>query len=367
MTTLRARTPLRLLFTAALRLAVLPLAACGGGDEPAADGGDLTGSILIDGSSTVAPLSEAVAEEFMATNPGVRVTVGTSGTGGGFAKFFRGETDINDASRPVKTDEIAGGYDFIELPVAYDGIAVVTNPQNTFVECLTVDELRRIWEPNSTVNNWSQVRAGFPDQPLTLHGAGTDSGTYDYFTEAIVGEEGASRADYSASEDDNVLVRGVAGETSALGFIPLAYYESNAATLRLLGVDGGNGCVTASPETVNTGTYAPLSRPLFIYVRADRAAAPEVRAFVDFYLENVPALAPEVGYVPLSAAGYDAVRERFAAGTTGSVFTGGSQIGVTIEDLLRAESGAGADTTAPADAAPGADTTAAPADTTATP
>ncbi|HYG66251.1 MAG TPA: substrate-binding domain-containing protein, partial [Anaeromyxobacteraceae bacterium] len=194
-----------LLAGAALALA-LPLSACGG-DAPAGDGP--SGSILIDGSSTVAPLSEAVAEEFMLENPGVRVTVGTSGTGGGFAKFFRGEADISNASRPVKADEVAGGYDFVELPVAYDGIAIVANPGNDFVECLSVEELQQIWNPGSTVSNWSQIRPGFPDKPLTLYGAGTDSGTYDYFTEAVGGEEGASRADFTASEDDNVLVQGV--------------------------------------------------------------------------------------------------------------------------------------------------------------
>jgi phosphate transport system substrate-binding protein len=351
-------TTLRTFFRAGLLLALLPLAACGDGDDaPAAGGSDLSGTVLIDGSSTVAPLSEAVAEEFMAAHPNVRVTVGTSGTGGGFGKFFRGETDINDASRPVKTDEVAGGYDFVELPVAYDGLAIVTNPGNDFVECLTVDELRAVWEPGSTANNWSQVRAGFPSKPLTLFGAGTDSGTYDYFTEAIVGEEGASRSDYTASEDDNVLVQGVAGDAGGLGFVPLAYYESNRERLRLVGVDGGSGCVSPSAETVNNGTYAPLSRPLFIYVRADRASDPTIRAFVEFYLDNAGALAPEVGYVALSAAGYDAARERLAAGTTGSVFAGGSQVGVTIEELLRREHGAaGADS----GAAPGADTTATP-------
>ena len=326
-----------------LALALPLLAACGG-DRASGDG--LSGSILVDGSSTVAPLSEAVAEEFMIANPGVRVTVGTSGTGGGFAKFFRGETDISDASRPVKPDEVAGGYDFIELPVAYDGIAIVTNPGNDFVECLTVEELRAIWAPGSTVSDWSQVRAGFPGRPLTLYGAGADSGTYDYFTEAVGGEEGASRADFTASEDDNVLVQGVAGDPGALGFIPLAYYEANQDKLRLLGVDDGSGCVAAGAATVQDGSYTPLSRPIFIYVRADRTTDPAVRAFVAFYLDNAAPLAPEVGYVPLSAEAYAAARERFAAGTTGSVFAGGSQVGVTIEDLLRRE-GASDSTSAP--------------------
>ncbi|HYE97240.1 MAG TPA: PstS family phosphate ABC transporter substrate-binding protein [Rubricoccaceae bacterium] len=350
---------LRLLLTATFVLALLP--ACGGGN----DGSGLSGRVLIDGSSTVGPLSEAMAEEFMIANPNVRVTVGASGTGGGFAKFFRGEIDINDASRPVKAEEVAGGYDFIELPVAYDGLAIVTNPSNTFVECLTVDELRRVWAPNSAVNNWSQVRADFPSKPLTLFGAGTDSGTYDYFTEAIVGEEGASRADYTASEDDNVLVQGVAGDQGGLGFVPLSYYENNRERLRLVAVDGGSGCVTPSAQTVNNGTYTPLSRPLFIYVRADRATDPTVRAFVEFYLENAAALVESVGYVPLSEAGYAAARERFAAGTTGSVFAGGTQIGVTVEDLLRRSNGNDS-AAAGSGAGPAPAPTPAPTDTAAT-
>ncbi|MDX1420610.1 MAG: PstS family phosphate ABC transporter substrate-binding protein [Rubricoccaceae bacterium] len=334
--------------TASLLLALPLLAACGGGDAPESDG--LSGAVMVDGSSTVFPITEAVAEEFMLANPGVRVTVGASGTGGGFGKFLRGETDINDASRPIKESERAtaeeAGIAFIELPVAYDGIAIVTNPGNSWLECLTTEELAAIWAPGSDVNNWSQVRDGFPDQSLTLYGPGTDSGTYDYFTEAIGGEEGASRADYTASEDDNVLVQGIAGDPNALGFFGLAYYEENAEQLRLVGVDAGNGCIRPDAETIGTGTYQPLARPEFIYVNAARADDPAINAFVRFYLENAPALVREVGYVPLSGDAYAAAMERFESRTTGSVFEGGSAPGVTMEDLLRRGSAAGADTTA---------------------
>jgi phosphate transport system substrate-binding protein len=287
------------------------------------------------------------------------VTVGVSGTGGGFAKFTRGETEISNASRPIKPEEAeaaeANGIGFIELPVAYDGLAVVTHPSNSFAECLTVEELRAMWAPNSTVTNWSQVRAGFPDRPLRLFGAGTDSGTYDYFTAAVVGEEGASRTDFQASEDDNVLVQGVAGDESALGFIPYSYYDSNRERLRLVGIDDGDasngaGCVQPSAETVRAGTYQPLARPEFIYVSAAAAEDPAVQAFVAFYLEHGGALAEEVGYVPLSDEAYAAAQARFDERITGSVFAGGSQVGVRLEDLLRME-GAPGGSAAPADTA----------------
>ena len=346
------------------------LAACGGGgDRPPGDG--LTGTIRIDGSSTVFPITEAVAEEFMLENPGVRVTVGVSGTGGGFAKFTRGETEISNASRPIKPEEAeqaeANGIAYIELPVAYDGLAVVTHPGNDFVECLTVEELRAVWAPSSAVNDWSQVRAGFPARPLRLFGAGTDSGTYDYFTAAVVGEEGESRADYSASEDDNTLVQGVAGTVGALGFLPYSYYEANRERLKLVGVDdgdaaNGDGCVAPSAETVRDGTYQPLARPEFIYVSAAAADDPVVRAFVAYYLEHGGALAEEVGYVALSPEAYAAAAERFERRITGSLFAGGSQIGVRLEDLLRMEAaGAPPTGTAPPDTtATGGDSTAAP-------
>jgi phosphate transport system substrate-binding protein len=282
----------------------LAAAACGGsraaGDERLRN---LTGTIVADGSSTVFPITEAVGEEFRKRAPGVKVSVGTSGSGGGFKKFCAGETDISDASRPIKESEkqacAAAGIAYLELKVAVDGLSVVVNRENDFVDCLTVAELKRIWEPGSAVKRWSQVRTGFPDRPISLYGPGTDSGTFDYFTEVIVGKEDASRSDYTASEDDNVLVTGVAGDPNALGYFGYAYYEQNTDKLKVLGVDGGSGCVKPSVETINTGTYKPLSRPLFIYVSKRAAARPEVVAFVDFYLEKVSELVRDVGYVPL--------------------------------------------------------------------
>lgn len=342
--------------------ALLSMSACGG--QEAAEG-DLTGTVQVDGSSTVFPITEAVAEEFMAEHRQVRVTVGVSGTGGGFSKFLRGETDINDASRTIKESEIRlaeqNGVEFIELPVSYDGLAVLVSPQNDFVECLTVAELRRIWEPGSTINNWNQVRPEFPNSELTLYGPGTDSGTYDYFTEALIGESGASRSDFTASEDDNVLVQGIAGDPSALGYFGLAYYENNADRLKLVAVDdenpdNGEGCMEPTAETVENGTYAPLSRPLFIYVRKQAAADSTVNEFVHFYLENAGALAPEVGYVSMSPEAYELALERYDRGITGSMFTGGSHTGVTMNELLQREMGS-------VDSAP-VDTTGATGDTT---
>jgi len=329
------------------------LAGCGGSDTERQ-------SIQIDGSSTVYPITEAVAEEFMKENPNVRVTVGVSGTGGGFSKFVRGETDISNASRPIRPSEgqLADENDiqYIELPVAYDGLSVITHAENDWVECLTVDELRRIWAPSSEIDNWSEVRDGFPDRPLKLYGAGTDSGTYDYFTAAIVGEEGASRATFTASEDDNVLVQGVAGDPNSLGFLGLAYYESNQNKLKLLGVDDGNpengeGCAQPTVETIRSGQYQPLARPEFIYVRASRAEAPEMQSFVRFYMENGGALAREVGYVPLSDQAYQLGLRRFEQRVTGSMFDEeGSVVGVRMEEMLAQQIEAGT-TAEPADTA----------------
>ncbi len=281
--------------------------ACGGG-EPAADGTALSGPIEIDGSSTVYPISEAVAEEFQIANPETRVAVGVSGTGGGFKRFCAGETDVSNASRPIKDEEAAecsaNGIEFTEVRVAWDGLSVVTNPANDFVQCLTTDELKRVWEPGSTIDNWSQVREGFPDKALTLYGPGTDSGTFDYFTEAIVGEEDASRPDYTASEDDNVLVQGVQGDPGALGYFGFAYYEENADRLKLLGVDGGTGCIQPSVEAIESQTYAPLSRPLYIYVSDRGLAKPQVEAFVEFHLQEGADLVRSVGYIPLQPEQY---------------------------------------------------------------
>ncbi len=260
-------------------------------------------------SRTVFPITEAVAEEFRKIHPGVQVNVGVSGTGGGFKRFVTGETDISDASRPIKDSEAQAaaqnGVEYVELKVAIDGLSVVVHPENSFVDCLTVEELKRIWEPGSTINNWRQVRAGFPDQPLHLYGPGTDSGTFDYFTEEIVGQARASRADYTASEDDNVLVQGISGDRNALGYFGYAYYVENPGKLKLLAVDSGKGCVLPTSETIENGTYTPLSRPLFIYVNKQKLAQrPELRAFVEFYMQHGAELADEVGYIPLPAQAY---------------------------------------------------------------
>ncbi|HXG42404.1 MAG TPA: PstS family phosphate ABC transporter substrate-binding protein [Dehalococcoidia bacterium] len=314
------------------------VAACGS----QGDSSRLSGRIIVDGSSTVFPISEAVAEEFRREEPGVEVVVGISGTGGGFQKFCNGETDISDASRPIRQQEIDAcrnnGIDFIELPVAFDALSVVVNPANDWVDCITVAELKKMWEPaaQGTITRWSQVNPAWPDRPLRLYGAGTDSGTFDYFTEAIVGKEDASRGDYTASEDDNVLVQGVAGDPNALGYFGLAYYLENRSRLKALKVDGGQGCVEPSVENVINGTYRPLSRPLFIYVSARSAERPEVQAFVDFYLETAADLAREVGYVPLPSTAYDLVRERWQARRTGTVFQGVTP-GLRIEDVLTRE------------------------------
>lgn len=302
----------------------------------------LTGKVVADGSSTVFPVTEAVAEEFMKANGEVKVTVGISGTGGGFKKFVAGETDVQDASRPIEASEIEaaakGGVEFIELPMAYDGLSIVVNPKNTWATSLTVAELKKIWEPGSKVTNWSQVRPGFPDKPIKLYGAGTDSGTFDYFTKAINGKEKASRSDYQSSEDDNTLVTGIAGDENALGYFGYAYYIENKDKLKLVGVDNGAGPILPSPETINDGTYAPLSRPEFIYVSKKSAERPEVKAFVEFYLSPAGrALVSEVGYVPLPDAVYELALKRFQDLKTGSVFTGGSQVGMKLEDLLSKE------------------------------
>jgi phosphate transport system substrate-binding protein len=313
--------------------AAVAVFGCGGGES---GGGAVT--IAIDGSSTVFPITEAVAEEFQQAHRDVRVTVGISGTGGGFKKFTVGETDINDASRPIKPSEVdiaqQSGIDYIELPVGYDGISVVVNPENTFVDALTVAELNRIWGVESNVHKWSDVRPGFPDEPITLYGPGTDSGTFDYFTEVINGKSGACRSDFTASEDDNVLVQGVEGDPDALAFFGFAYYVENKARLKLVPIDPGDGPVAPSDVTIHDGTYRPLSRPIFIYVSTAAAERPEVQAFVRFYLENATHLVAEVGYVPLSDRIYELALERFENGVTGSVFADADR-GTPIETLLQ--------------------------------
>jgi len=282
-------------------LLAVAIGACGGGESSGAAG--LSGFVRIDGSSTVFPITEAAAEEFQIAHPNTRVTVGISGTGGGFKKFCAGETDISDASRPIKDSEremcAEAGIEPIEIRVAFDGLAVMVNPGNGFASCMTVDELKRIWEPGSTISRWNQVRDGWPDEEIELYGPGTDSGTFDYFTEAIVGEEDASRPDFTASEDDNVLVQGVAGDPYSLGYFGYAYYAENTDKLKLVAVDGGAGCVEPTAATVESGEYAPLSRPLFIYVSRSALEKPQVKTFVRYYLEQARLLVPQVGYVPL--------------------------------------------------------------------
>ena len=283
------------------------LAACAGNDGSSPSSG-LSGTIEVDGSSTVFPVSEAVAEEFGKLHPDVRVNVGVSGTGGGFKRFTAGETDISDASRTIKESEATAaaenGVEYIELKVGTDGLSVMVNPRNDFAACLTTAELKAIWEPGSTIDNWSQVRSGFPDRPLRLYGPDSDSGTFDYFTEEINGEAQVSRSDYTASADDNVLVTGIGGDRNALGYFGYSYYSENADKLKLVAVDAGDGCVTPTAASIEDGTYQPLSRPMFIYVSKESLERPEVAAFVDFYLENARELVQEVGYVPLPAEAY---------------------------------------------------------------
>ncbi len=301
--------------------------------------------IKIDGSSTVYPITEAVAEEFQKAKGGkVKVTVGISGTGGGFKKFCRGETDISDASRPIQKKEmdacfIEGGVKFIEIPVAYDALTVVINPANTWASTMTVADLKKIWAPEAQgqITKWNQVRADWPDAPLKLYGAGSDSGTFDYFTEAIVGKAKASRGDYTASEDDNVLVQGVANDKNALGYFGFAYYAENQGKLKAVAVDGGKGGVVPSPAAVENGSYAPLSRPIFIYVNAKSVEKPEVKEFVEFYLQNASKLVPDVKYIALPAEAYSLALKNFQSKKLGTVFAGKSEVGLKIQDLLAKE------------------------------
>jgi len=273
--------------------------------------------ISIDGSSTVFPITEGIAEMYRESGSDARVTVGVSGTGGGFKKFSRGETDISDASRPIKEKEATACQEnnitYTELSVAYDGLAVIANPENDWLTSITVEELKKIWEPGAQdkIMKWNQIRAEWPDKEIHLFGPGTASGTYDYFTEAIVGESGSSRGDFTASEDDNVLVQGISTDKYGLGFFGLAYYESNKDKLKLVSVDGGSGPVNPSLETVMDGTYAPLSRPLFIYVNSTAAAKKHVVDFVQYYLENAGAAATKVGYIPLRDEEYANEKAKF--------------------------------------------------------
>lgn len=297
--------------------------------------------IKIDGSSTVYPITEAVAEEFQKAQK-IKVTVGESGTGGGFKKFCRGETDISNASRPISQKEIdackEAGIQFIELPVAFDALTVAVNDKNDWVKTLTVDELKKIWQPGSTIKNWKQVNSTYPDKPINLYGPGTASGTFDYFTEAINGKSKASRTDYTPSEDDNVLVQGVSGNVGGMAYFGLAYYEENKDKLRAVPIaeKAGKLGVLPSVETVKDGTYQPLSRPIFIYVNATAAAfKPEVKSFINFYLDNAPELVKEVKYIPLTTEDYAAVKAHFKALKPGTGFGGKNEVGIKVQDLIK--------------------------------
>ena len=302
--------------------------------------------IKIDGSSTVFPATEAVAEEFQKHTKGaVKVTVGISGTGGGFKKFCRGETDIADASRPILKQEMeeckANGIEYIELPICFDALTVAVHPQNTWVDAITVADLKKMWEPEAqgTITHWNQIRPEWPKEKLVLFGAGSDSGTFDYFTEAIVGKAKASRGDFTASEDDNVLVQGIEGNKYALGYIPFAYFAPHAKRMKALAIDWGKGAgaVLPSQENVLKGTYNPLSRPLFIYVSRKAVERPEVRDFVEFYLKQGSTLVQEVKYLPLPDAAYQMGLERFKKRQTGTGFGGTSEVGLPVEEILRRE------------------------------
>jgi phosphate transport system substrate-binding protein len=301
--------------------------------------------VKIDGSSTVFPITEAVAEEFQkAKKQQVKVTVGISGTGGGFKKFCRGEIDISDASRPILKKEMedckAAGIEYFELPVAFDAITVVVNPKNSFVKQLTVDELKKMWEPGAQgkVTRWKQVNAQWPDQPMKLFGPGADSGTFDYFTEAVVGKSKSSRGDFTASEDDNVLVQGVARDVNGLGYFGYAYYVENKDKLKAVPIVNDKGqAVAPSLDAVVKGTYTPLARPIFIYVNAKSLEKPEVKEFVEYYMKNGAKLAQEVKYVPLPDSAYKTAWDHVQHGKKGTVFSGSAEVGVTIEELLRRE------------------------------
>jgi len=314
--------------------AAFALAACGNNANQQG-AGSTSESIQVDGSSTVFPLSEAVAEAFSTTQRGgARVTVGESGTGGGFRKFCRGETQVQGASRPILAEEMeacaAAGVEYVELPIAFDGLTVVVNPANT-VRATTIEELRRMWEPAAErqITNWRQVNPSWPDQPLLLFGAGTASGTFDFFTEAVVGTAKSSRTDYTPTEDDNVTVQGVLGNPSAIGYFGYAYYEQNRERLAALSING----VTPSPETIADGSYS-LARPIFIYVNADALQRPQVQRFTQYFVENAGRLAREVGYVGLSDETYAALATRVSERQTGTAFAGHQEVGVDINEVL---------------------------------
>lgn len=347
---------------ATMLVAVLLMAACGGSSSPVndADGPTSTqasageagpgsssftglkGTIEIDGSSTVFPISEAVAEDFgLLTGGDVRVLVGVSGTGGGFKKFCRGETDIANASRPIKASEVALcaeiGLEFIELPIAIDGLTVVVNPDNDFLSCVTLDELNAMWSPEAegAITNWDQVRSGWPSDSMSLYGPGADSGTFDYFTEVVNGESQSSRGDFIASENDNVLVQGISGDRNGIGYFGYSYYIENEDKLKLVGVDAGQGCVTPNPETIADGTYFPFARPVFMYVNAEAAKQPHIREFVRFFLgDNGAKLVNEVGYIAFPAETTKLSDGRIDSSSTGTLFGGETPKSGPVHQIL---------------------------------
>lgn len=317
---------------AAFFCAMVALVACGAGTTD------------IDGSSTVFPITEAMVEDWGDSIGGsARVVIGISGTGGGFKKFCAGDTDINDASRPIKASEVLkcaeGGIEFIELPVALDGLTLGVNPDNDFVSCLTIEELHTMWAPEAegVIDRWNQVRADWPDEKLRLYGPGVDSGTFDYFTETINGEAQSSRGDFTSSERDNVLVRGIAGDWGSLGYFGYSYFVENRDILKMVAVDSGNGCIKPTDETINDGTYSPLSRPLFIYVSKKAWKEPDVKDFVSYFVSYDRAdLLRDLGFVPFPEKVHDLVLDRFQRGLSGTIFGGENPQHGTVEEILAA-------------------------------
>lgn len=331
------KTSVKIVFSALSILGISLLSACGIGESPA------NKSIKIDGSSTVYPITQAVTEKFKSSQPGTaEVSVKFSGTSGGFREFCEGKTDISNASRPIQADEMSlcnrYGVRYIELPVAFDALTVVVNQENNWIDSITLEKLKKMWEPaaEGKITNWNQIRPEFPNKPLNLFGAGQDSGTFDYFTEAVVGKSGASRKDYVASEDDNTLVQGVSQDPNALGYFGLAYYEQNPQKLKALGIDSGKGAIVPSRETVVNSQYQPLARPLFIYVNGEKAQKSRaLQEFVEYYLDNAESIVKEVGYIPLTDEHYHLATVTFFNGEVGTVFGGQSQFDVTLAELLR--------------------------------
>lgn len=309
----------------------------------APEGDDLSGRLVIDGSSTVFPITEAASRAFQRFAPKVEVHLGVSGTGGGFKKFCRGEIDISDASRPIKQSEskrcAEAGVEFVEIPIAFDGLSLVVHRSNHWAECMTLAELHRLWAPESEdeVRSWRQVRPSWPAEPLVLYAPGRDSGTFDYFTRAVVGEEGTARNDFVGSEDDYLLAQEIAGDPRGFGFFGYAYYREYQEQLGLVAVDNGTGCVAPSPDSIADGRYRPLSRPVFLYFSRSALERPEVRAFAEFFLANAEILVDQVKYVPLPPRAYELATDRLARRLPGSVFQGGSQVGMSISSILEIE------------------------------